>query len=960
MKCSFYQRLLTFTAICLLFSMGAFAQNARPSVASSIRTGEVQQTKKLNPLPVTDLKSQPLLQGICDNDVTAPEVHCVAGNCQPDARALYLTTAYYDQPWGRYDNINAMETVFGSGNYDVYYLEYPDAVTLLSPSYKVIFLDGSEYAGPAMYDFLAANLGVLENWVAAGGALFINSCPVNTQTFIDFGFGGVSFQSQVSGYQGYVQDPGHPIFNGPFVPATGDFSGNYFAEFQYGSFSGDVGQVLILGNGVALSEKTWGNGIVYFGAFLPPSLVAPQPNAINMWQNIMTDLNAHCNAGVIVSADAGTCFAKVLDQALDATATDDCVLASLTHDFAAAPTNTTLSGAVLPAGNTLVTWTAKDEAGNTSTCETLISVREPDAPAVTCPDDISVAADAGICGAAVLFSVTATDNCSGTPNITSNPASGATFPLWATTVFVTATDESYNQSTCSFVVTVTPNPEICNGIDDDCDGWTDEDVTDENTFYLDADYDGYGNPAQTTTATGCYPPYGYSSNALDCDDANYYIRPGGYEYCNGVDDNCDGNIDEDVAPTWYADTDGDGYGDPNITQIACDAPQGFVSNNWDCTDTDAYIHPGALEDCTNLTDENCDGILGENNFSIEEIHTDVFCGSNPDGTISISITPAQNYPVILWSNGTCCTTEISNLDFGTYKVTVTNECGTSKTKTIQILPSAEPPLQLSMTGTDFICGGASDGLVNATPSDGCGGYSYQWNTGGTDASISGLTGGIYEVVVTDACGCTRAASFTVNQTEQLVLYVNNVIPLLDGTYYVDVLPYGGTSPYKFRRSTPPSGYTDWSPSNGFLGLPSDYYVFEVQDANGCTGQVEIILTPLSPNPVDTQGGTIEETAPSGAENREPAATAGSGEKAWSVSLFPNPNVGNFSVDLLQPATTEMAFGITEISGRLLLEKQIEEGSQIQAVNVESLPAGLYFLQVLSRGRVVAIEKFVKQ
>jgi len=940
--------------------MWGFAQNTRPSVESSIRIEKIQLTNKLNPLPTATPKNHALLEGVCDNDVIAPEVHCVAGNCQPDARALYLTTANYDQPWGQYDNINAMEAVFGSGNYDVYYLEYPDAVTLLSPAYKVIFIDGSENAGAAMYDFLAANLSALENWVAAGGALFINSCPINTQTFIDFGFGGVSFQSQVSGYLGYVQEPGHPIFNGPFVPATGDFSGNYYSEFQYGSFSGNMGQVLVIGNGVALAQKTWGNGVVYFGAFLPPSIVAPVPNAINMWQNILTDLNAHCYAGVIVSADAGTCVATVLDQSLDATATDDCVLASLTHDFAAAPSNTTLSGAVLPAGNTLVIWTAKDEAGNTSTCETLISVREPDAPIVTCPDDISVAADAGICGAAVLFSATATDNCTLTPNIASNPASGETFPLWATTVFVTATDESYNVSTCSFVVTVTPNPEICNGIDDDCDGWTDEDVTEETTFYLDADYDGYGNPAQTTTAFGCYPPYGYSNNALDCDDSNYYTHPGTYEYCNGIDDNCDGNIDEGVAPTWYADTDGDGYGDPSISQIACNPPQGFVSNNWDCVDTDAYIHPGALEDCTNLTDENCDGILGENNFTIEETHTDVFCGSNPDGAISITMTPAQNYPVILWSNGTCCTTDISNLDFGTYKVTVTNECGTSKTKTIQILPSAEPPLQVSMIGTDFICGGTSDGSVIATPSDGCGGYSYQWNTGGTDASISGLTGGYYEVVVTDACGCTRSAAFTVNQPEQMQLYYGAIIPLLDGTYFVEVIPYGGTSPYKFRRSTPPTGFTDWSSSNGFLGVPAGDYLFEVEDANGCTGQLQLTLSPLSPSPISPQDGTIEETAPSAAETREPSGTVASGEKAWSVSLFPNPNVGNFNVDLLQSASPKMALGITDPSGRLLLERQIETGSQIQLVNAESLPAGIYFLQVISHGRVVAIEKFVKQ
>ena len=957
MKCSFYQRLLTFTAICLLFCTGGFAQkNSRVSGG----TPETQFIRRITkaPILIKDNTLPPVLvESACDNDQTAPEVTCPAGNCQPTARAAYLVS-YNGEPWGQGNNYFAMDAVFGSGNWDALALEFADASSLLSPNYKVIFLEGSDASGYALSDFLSTNLTALENWVAAGGALFLNCAPNSAPSTIDFGFGGVVLQSFVFMGEGVVQTLGHPVFNGPFAPANGTFFGG---SFSHAIITGPSGIAMITdasGSSVLLSEKIWGAGKVYFGAMTMPAYHSPEPNAQNMRQNILADLNTLCNAGLIVSADEGACIATITDQSLDATATDDCVLASKTHDFAAAPSNTTLSGAALPVGNTLVKWTATDEAGNTSTCETLISVREPEIPVVTCPDDISVAADPGTCGAVVSFSATATDNCSLAPNIISNPASGATFPPGATTVFVTATDESNNSVSCSFIVTVTPNPEICNGIDDDCDGWTDEDVTDEITFYLDADYDGYGNPAQTITAFGCNPPWGYSSNALDCNDNNYYIYPGAWEYCNGIDDNCDGNIDEGVAPTWYADTDGDGYGDPNTTQIACNPPQGYVSNNWDCVDTDAYIHPGALEDCTNLTDENCDGILGDNNFTIEEDHTDVYCGSNPDGSISLTIAPAQNYPVILWSNGTCCTTELANLDFGTYKVIVTNECGTSKTKTVIIQPSAEPALQVNMTGSDFICGGASDGSVSATPADGCGGYSYQWSTGGTDASISGLTGGLYTVVVTDACGCTRSNTFTVNQPEQLSLYFGAIIPLLDGTYFVQAIPYGGSSPYKFRRNTPPAGFTDWSSSNGFMGVPPGDYVFEVEDAHGCIANSAITLSPLSPQPMNIQTNT-EGTALAPNEREAQTVTA-SVEQDWSVRLFPNPNVGRFTVDLLQPATAEMALGITDQSGRLLLEKYVEPGSQIQMVNAETLPAGLYFLQVVSGGKVMAIEKFVKQ
>lgn len=896
---------------------------------------------------------QPAWGTDCDNDQTAPSIQCAVGAFSPDARAAYLVS-YYGEPWGASDNLIAMEAAFGPGNWDALFMEDvgAGAPIVFSPLYKAIFIDGSESGGFVLEAFLAAHLPALEQWVAAGGALFINCAPNSGPPTIPLGFGGVSLQSFIYSTYAVAQVPGHPVFNEPFSPANGDFYGN---SFLHASIVGDAGTVLIadatVNTIVGLTEKNWGLGKVYFGAMTMPSFHSPQPNAQHLRQNILADLSTFFNQGVILATDAGQCFSTITDASLDATATDECTLVSLTHDFAAVPSNTSLNGAVLPTGNTVVTWTAKDAAGNTSTCQTFISVRDPNAPTVTCPSDFTVNADPGICGSVVGFDVLATDDCSQAPTITTVPPSGSLFPNGNTTVLVSATDDSYNRGTCVFTISVTAHPEICNGIDDNCDGWVDEDVTDVTTFYLDADFDGYGTPEQTTTGIGCIPPWGYSVNALDCDDANYYVHPNAYEYCNEIDDNCDGNIDEGVAPTWYADADHDGYGDPNTAVLACQQPLDFVSNNWDCVDTDAYINPNALEDCTNQTDENCDGILGENNFTIEETHTDVFCGSNPDGSIQISMVPAQHYPRTLWSNGVCCTTELSNLDFGTYTVTVTNECGTTKTKTIVIQPSAEPPLQVTLSGTDKICGGSSDGTISATPFDGCGGYTYLWNTGSTESSLSGLTGGYYHVVVTDACGCTRSNTFDVFQPAQLGLYQGYVVPLLDGTYFVQMVPTDGVPPYKFRHSTP-TGFTDWSVGNGFLGLAAGEYVFEVEDAIGCTAQTTIFLAPLSPRPVDGAGQSADEKS---------VAQRESSQVPWagSVLLFPNPNSGQFSVDLRQPAPAETLLGITDASGRLLLEKQVAENDSIHTVEAGNLSAGLYFLQVLSQGKVLAVSSFVK-
>ena len=82
--------------------------------------------------------------------------------------------------------------------------------------------------------------------------------------------------------------------------------------------------------------------------------------------------------------------------------------------------------------------------------------------------------------------------------------------------------------------------EVCDEADNDCDGGVDEGVTD--TFYQDQDGDGYGDPNDTQEA--CSAPSGYVSNDDDCDDSDAAIKPGATEVCDGVDNDCDGNVDE--------------------------------------------------------------------------------------------------------------------------------------------------------------------------------------------------------------------------------------------------------------------------------------------------------------------------------------------------------------------------------------------------------------------------------
>jgi hypothetical protein len=158
--------------------------------------------------------------------------------------------------------------------------------------------------------------------------------------------------------------------------------------------------------------------------------------------------------------------------------------------------------------------------------------------------------------------------------------------------------------------------ESCDAIDNDCDGAVDEDdAFDAMLWYLDLDADGYGDVNTTTTA--CSRPIGYVANSDDCDDNRTDTNPGAPEVCNGIDDDCNGTTDDNATglATWYADTDGDGYGDNSSTTQSCNQPSGYVDNSSDCDDTDAGINPAEL-DIGDGIDNDCDGDIDEDAVSL--------------------------------------------------------------------------------------------------------------------------------------------------------------------------------------------------------------------------------------------------------------------------------------------------------------------------------------------------------
>ena len=163
--------------------------------------------------------------------------------------------------------------------------------------------------------------------------------------------------------------------------------------------------------------------------------------------------------------------------------------------------------------------------------------------------------------------------------------------------------------------------EVCDGLDNDCDGDADSGAVDVETWYGDADEDGWASESDVTEA--CDQPEGYmavpASAVYDCDDSDGAIHPEADEVCDEEDNDCDSDVDEDAidAVVYYIDADGDGWGTDDYSLESCDPLKGLADQLGDCDDTDGAVNPDAVEVCDDGIDNDCDAV-----------------GCSPEGTVT--------------------------------------------------------------------------------------------------------------------------------------------------------------------------------------------------------------------------------------------------------------------------------------------------------------------------------------
>ncbi len=163
--------------------------------------------------------------------------------------------------------------------------------------------------------------------------------------------------------------------------------------------------------------------------------------------------------------------------------------------------------------------------------------------------------------------------------------------------------------------------ESCNGIDDDCDGDVDDadadvDITTFTDWFADSDGDGWGD-VNAVAGAACEGPAGSVDNDQDCDDSLSTVSPTAFEICDDIDNDCDGDVDENLPHTWYGDLDGDGFGDPGLPspELRCQPEPGEVQDNTDCNDGDPLVNTAATEECNGI-DDDCDTLVDEDDPGI--------------------------------------------------------------------------------------------------------------------------------------------------------------------------------------------------------------------------------------------------------------------------------------------------------------------------------------------------------
>ena len=232
-----------------------------------------------------------------------------------------------------------------------------------------------------------------------------------------------------------------------------------------------------------------------------------------------------------------------------------------------------------------------------------------------------------------------------------------------------------------------------------------------------------------------------------------------------------------------------------------------------------------------VTDDN--GCTSIKSFTITQpadivitgVSTNPSCFNGTNGSVDITVTGGTMPYTYSW-NGVAGGQDLNNSPAGTYTVVVTDKNGCSKSS-VFVLTNPEE-ITVSGEAKNTTCNGGKSGSITLKVSGGQPSYTYKWSNGATTKDLTAIGSGTYSVTVTDSKNCTKIASFTVNEGDNLQLTetIENIKCFGDKNGKITVSASGGVMPYSYNWST-------GSGSNVISNLGAGSYSVTASDASGC-------------------------------------------------------------------------------------------------------------------------------
>ncbi|WP_187270911.1 proprotein convertase P-domain-containing protein [Neolewinella aurantiaca] len=294
---------------------------------------------------------------------------------------------------------------------------------------------------------------------------------------------------------------------------------------------------------------------------------------------------------------------------------------------------------------------------------------------------------------------------------------------------------------------------------------------------------------------------------------------------------------------------------PNDGNLSCtDCPNPTITPDGPATYT---LNVMTAAGCTDMATVNVS--ISTLDISVTEVLTNPSCPGTMTGAIDVTVTgsaPSYNY---IWNDGVI-TEDRTFVGAGTYTLTISNDQGCEETFSYML--TERPALVATLDEViDASCFGASNGEIRVTTTGGTPPYTFSWDdpNAQVDEDAGALTTGTYNLLVTDALGCTTTLQAVVDQPDQLAItFRSSDVTCRDGDDGNAVaLPTGGNGIYSYMWQT-------GSDQDSVFNLTAGTYEVTVTDSNGCTASNTVTIdqpaTPLTATVVQDRQGCFEASA----------------------------------------------------------------------------------------------------